>query len=218
MKYLILAMIAGLSGCSTLFGDKFRDRADDYLTAKPAKEAVDLQGQPLAKTDSLPIPELAREVEQPDAFELPQPQRLVVEAAEPESQSASLNQFNSTELNPRLDRDGSGSRILRLDGNFALTWAEVTEALAASDINLVDLNRSLATWYLELQTVQQEDTRGWWSRLWNREPESETTTYLLKLNRAHNGVYLSLLSDVDALADDTLAESVFVEIKTQLER
>lgn len=218
MKYLLLAALAALSGCSTLFGDSFRDRADDYLTTTPSKEAKGLDGEPLATGDSLPIPVLPQDVEQPGSFELPRPERLVLQQEEVPPASASLNDFSNRELNTRLDRDGSGSRILRLDVNFAEAWAEVTEALTASDLRLVDLNRSLATWYLELDVVPAEDNRGWWAKLWNSEPEAESSTYLLKLNKAHNGVYLALLADVDKLADDTLAESVFTEIKKQLDQ
>ncbi|WP_221798324.1 outer membrane protein assembly factor BamC [Oceanobacter mangrovi] len=216
MKYLLLLGLLALSGCSTLFGDRFRDRADDYLTTTESKEAVDQQGQPLAKADALPIPALSMAVEQPDSFEIPQPAALQEEEENNEPQVASLKDMTSLELNPRLDRDGSGSQILRLDGNFAYAWAKVTDAIAASSLRMTDLNRSIGTWYLEIPQPAKEDTRSWWDRLWSSSDDEASQNYLLKMNRAHNGVFLSLLSDVDQLADDQLALSVFEQIQQQL--
>ena len=212
-------LVVAVSGCSTIFGDRFRDRADDYLTGKPGKEATTPDGQPLASRDALPIPELDVIPAAPDNFVLPVPQALVIsDNDDPAEQTASLNEYRSLDLNPRIEKDGSGSQILRLDGNFAYAWAAVTEAITASDLKMTDLNRSVGTFYLEISRRQLDSERSWWARLWDSEPEVIASNYLLKMNRARNGVYLSLLEDIDKLAADDYALPVLNTIKQQLEQ
>jgi outer membrane protein assembly factor BamC len=219
MKYLLVMLVVAVSGCSTIFGDRFRDRADDYLTGKPGEEATTLDGQPLASRDALPIPELDVIPAAPGNFELPVPQALVIsDNDDPAEHTASLNEYRSLDLNPRIEKDGSGSQILRLDGNFAYAWAAVTEAITASDLKMTDLNRSVGTFYLEISRRQLDSERSWWARLWDSEPEVIASNYLLKMNRARNGVYLSLLEDIDKLAADDYALPVLNTIKQQLEQ
>ncbi|MDO6682775.1 MULTISPECIES: outer membrane protein assembly factor BamC [unclassified Oceanobacter] len=219
MKYLLVVLVVAVSGCSTIFGDRFRDRADDYLTTTENDEATTPDGQPLARRNALPIPELAVIPDRPNSFELPVPQALIIDDNDSSSEQAtSLNEYRSLDLNPRIEKDGSGSQILRLDGQFAYAWAAVTEAIAASDLNMTDLNRSVGTYYLEISRPQRDDERGWWARLWGSEPEVIAGTYLLKMNRARHGVYLSLLEDVDKLAGDDYALPVLNTIKQQLEK
>ena len=81
-----------------------------------------------------------------------------------------------------------------------LPGAAVTEAIAASDLKLTDLNRSTGTYYLELNKTEVVDERSWWDKLWGEELVT-TATYLLKMNRSRQGVYLSLLTDADNLAE-----------------
>src|SRR5690606_36956569 len=130
---------------------------------------------------------------------------------------ATLNEYRAVAMNPRLEKDGAGTLILRLDGGFAAAWAEVTDALAASDLKMTDLNRSTGTWYLAMELPVAEENRGWWSRLWGSD-KTEVRTYLLKMSRARLGVYLSLLTDADSLADETLTAQVLNEIKVQLDQ
>lgn len=210
MRILLLVMVVLLSGCS-LFG--VRDRAMDYLQAEEQPATRTPEGVTLATADRYQIPPLAVTPARPDNFSVPTPQPLNLTV--PEETVASLSDYRNEALNPRLEKDGAGTLILRLDGGFATAWAKVTDAVAASSLQLSDLNRSTGTWYLQTEEAVAEEERGWWSRLWGSN-KTATRTYLLKMSRARLGVYLSLLTDTDTLASEELTAAVLNEIKTQL--
>ncbi|WP_420591747.1 outer membrane protein assembly factor BamC [Bacterioplanoides sp.] len=220
MKFASLKLTAAVftvslvSGCS-LFGDTFDDRAENYLTTEelPVIQLAD-DSPELAFRDANVIPELPLEPQQPESFETPRPLVFVAQVND-ETVVTSLAQFRSEALNPRLDKDGAGTEILRLDLGFAASWAAVTEAIAASDLKLTDLNRSTGTYYLELNKTEVVDERSWWDKLWGEELVT-TATYLLKMNRSRQGVYLSLLTDADNLAEAEQTSRVLAEIETQL--
>lgn len=213
MRICLTALVLLLSGCS-LFGDRFRDRSLDYLTAKEQPLTVQADGTPVASVDRYRIPPVSGAVVTMEKFELPAPLALVIAD---DQESASLNDYRSESLNPRLEHDGSGALILRLDGGFAQAWTAVTDAIAASSLKMTDLNRSTGTWYLDIEAKTLAKDRGWWARLWNKD-KVESKTYLLKMNRARLGAYLSLLSDAETLASDELNSKVLNEIKQQLEK
>jgi len=212
MRVLLLAGVMFLSGCS-LFG--ISDRAMDYLQAQEQPQTRTADGKPLPVSDRYVIPPLTVTPERPGSFTVPSPQPLVEDDAG--ENVATLNEYRAVAMNPRLEKDGAGTLILRLDGGFAAAWAEVTDALAASDLKMTDLNRSTGTWYLAMELPVAEENRGWWSRLWGSD-KTEVRTYLLKMSRARLGVYLSLLTDADSLADETLTAQVLNEIKVQLDQ
>ncbi|ASP39469.1 hypothetical protein CHH28_12645 [Bacterioplanes sanyensis] len=215
MRIAVVISALWLSGCSTLFGDSFRDRSEDYLTTEPVASTTTPEGMtPLVYDDALAIPELPVVPERPDSFTVPRPAPLDVD--DNDTDSASLAEYRSEALNPRLDQDGAGTQILRLDSGYAQSWASVTEAISASDLKLMDLNRSTGTFFLQITPEVDESKQGFWSPLFgNDEPEAQV--FLLKMNRAHSGVYLSLLTDNDNLADEALTQSVLSEVLRQLE-
>lgn len=215
--------VVSLAGCS-LFGDSMRDRGEDYLRLTPSKEATFKDGRPLAKAgqEAYSIPEVIAGAgdELPETFEVPRPDPLIVDAKE-EPSSVSLNDYNSGDLNPRIEKDGSGSRVLRLDASYAQAWIAVAEALSLSSLKVIDLNRSIGTYYLEVENPNK-DQMGWWSRLWSAPEEYENQVYLLRMNRTATGVYLALLSDVDELADEALTletlETLLKQLTTRLDQ
>ena len=215
MRLLVIPALALTASCSWMFGDTFRDRSEGYLVATEGKPLVDTKGNLVAVRDAYPVPDLSTEVKRPNSFDLPMPERLVVKQAG-EAQITTLSQYQSRELNPRLSLDGSGSEILLLDSGFANAWAIVTEALTGMDYQLTDLNRSIGVYYLDVERPGTEDDLGWWSRLWGAEPEPVVTSYLLQMNRTGTGVYLSLQSDVDELADKEIAHQVLSALVDQL--
>lgn len=202
-----------LGGCSWL---GFDDLADDYLTQETYPVITNPEGEPpLPFRDANPIPELAVVPQRPEKFETPRPLALVT-TEQDDVGVTSLAQYRSDSLNPRLDKDGAGTQILRLDLGFAASWAAVTEAVAASDLKLIDLNRSTGTYYLEVEKSDVEDNRSWWDKLWGEELIT-SATYLLKMSRSRQGVYLSLLTDADTLAEADVTEAVLKSIESQLE-
>jgi len=217
MRLLVIPLFALTTSCSGLFGDTFRDRSEGYLAASEGKPLVDAKGNLLPAQDAYPVPGLATQVMSPDSFQVPMPERLAVERAS-EPQITTLSQYQSEELNPRLSLDGSGSVILLLDSSFANAWAIVTETLTGMNYKLTDLNRSIGAYYMDIERPGTEDDLGWWSALWGAKPEPVVVSYLLKMNRTGTGVYLSLQTDVDELADQDTAHRVLSELVEQLKQ
>ena len=213
----LMALAVLLSGCSGFLGERFRDRADDYLVVKDIEPTLDVNGAAVGGQDLYPIPPLANTPATPSSFEVPKPDPL--EGGDDiEESSQSLASYQSQALNPRLENDGSGSLVLRMDGNFAQAWSAVTDALTKTPLKVNDLNRSVGTWFLELSDRQSEEEIGWWGRLWGSEPELVTGTYLLKMNRSRTGVYVSLLKEDDKLASPELTDSVLRVLTKQLKQ
>lgn len=208
-RTLMLLAVLMASGCSLLPDDN----AMAYLDAEEQPETqVPAGSTPLNTAQAYPIPELPVTPAKPTEFEVPMPAAYREEQGE---DVATLTEYQATDANARLEQDGAGTLILRLDGNYANNWARVTEALAASSLKMTDLNRSTGTYYLEVVTRAADENLSWWGRLWGND-EPEVAVYMLKMNRARNGVYLSLLTDADTLADEALTRDVLEEIKRQL--
>jgi len=210
-RIVTLSGVMLMTACSLLPDDN----GMAYLQAKEAAPTKVPAGMKLATKDAYQIPDLPVQPAKPKSFEVPMP------AAYQEDSNAddvsSLAEYQSTDSNARLERDGAGTLILRLDGGYANNWANVTEALAQSPLKLTDLNRSTGTYYLEILTREEDKDRSWWSRLWG-DSEPELAVYMLKMNRARNGVYLSLLTDADTLAEEALTKDVLEEIQRQLNK
>lgn len=212
VRTLLVGALAAVSAACSLLPD---DQAMAYLQAEEQPLTRVPAGTELAVQDAYPIPTLAQQQQRPGSFEVPRPAPYIED--NDADAVTSLNEYSSGAINARMDKDGAGSAILRLDGSYASNWAAVTEAIAASDLRLSDLNRSTGTYYLEMQTVVPAEERGWWASLWGSD-EIISETYLLKMNRARNGVYLSLLTDADTLADESLTLDVLKQIKSKLEQ
>lgn len=123
-------------------------------------------------------------------------------------------------MNPRLEKDGSGTLVLKLDGRFDRLWSTVTEAIADIDYNMIDLDRSIGTHYFIIENVEgNANTTAfgrWWRSLWLSDEETPENMYLLKMNRAVGGVYLSLQKGTDELANPILTEDLLGRLKAQL--
>jgi len=211
MRILLLLPLVLTSGCSWLFGDTFHNRALDYRQAEEAAVTRTPEGVELQTYDRYPVPEARPGDDLGDEFRVPVPVALeLAEAAD--EQATSLSEYRSFELNPRIDRDGAGTEILTLDASFAVAWAKVADALTASPIDVSDLNRSLAVYYLDLPNPEAEnDDRSWWGRFWGKEI-APTITFELRMIRSGSGVYLTLLRDSDTLAAADLTHRVLTDI------
>lgn len=222
IRAVLLVLTLNLTACSAIFGDTFHDRAQGYLTSEPQSRMQPIAGQTqLPIQDAYVIPEVeltqasAIKVDEDGDFIVPQPQSLIVIDAEQDS--ASLVELQDDSLNPRLERDGAGTQILRLDGRFAIAWTAVAEALAKSDYSLTDLNRSTGTYYITIFDPEAEQPeRSFWQWLTNSNELGVDVDYLLKMNRSRLGVYLSLQKDLETLAEDKLAVSFLSDMKELL--
>jgi outer membrane protein assembly factor BamC len=225
LRAVFLWLLVSLTGCSTLFGDTFTDEAKGYQNAKVAPQMKQLDGKSaLPIQDMLVIPLLgvnqqantgSAKEDSDKEFIVPEPQQLLV--LEEEQEVASLVQSQSEALNPRLERDGAGTQILRLDGRFDFAWAAIADALAKTDYTLSDLNRSTGTYYISIfDPTAEKKEKSFWAWLTNADELGENIDYLLKLHRSRIGVYLSLQSDVETLADDDLSMNVLSDIEKNL--
>jgi outer membrane protein assembly factor BamC len=229
LRAVFLLLLVSLSGCSTIFGDTFSDKAEGYRDAELSAKMQQIEGQPaLPIQDILFIPAL-NEKQQTSAdsqaneqaengkqdFVTPAPQALVV--IEEDEDVASLAESQNQSLNPRLERDGAGTQILRLDGRYGLAWIAIAEAVDKTDYKLLDLNRSTGTYYVTIfDPMAEKEEKSFWAWLTNAEELGQDVDYLLKLNRSRLGVYLSLQSDLETLADDALSVKVLSDIEQNL--
>lgn len=212
-----------LAGCSTLFGDTFSDRAQNYIESEEHPRMKLVDGQPeLPIEDRYVIPQIAVtgssaiRVDDDGDFIVPQPQVLVVES---EQDLASLAGIQSDALNPRLERDGAGTLVLRIDGQFGAAWTAVSAALSDSDYLLTDLNRSIGTYYITVfDPLAEQVDKSFWQWLTSSKELGADVDYLLKMNRSRLGVYLSLQKDTETLAEDMLSENFLADLKKLLER
>ena len=225
LRAVFLLLLVNLSGCSAIFGDTFSDKAEGYHEVELLANMQQVEGQAaLPIQDILVIPALSDKQQANAArqnkntkqeFVTPAPRQLLV--VEQEQEVASLSDNQSYSLNPRLERDGAGTQILRIDGRYGVAWSAIAEAIAKTEYKLSDLNRSTGTYYVSIfdPTAKIED-RGFWAWLTNAEEYGVYVDYLLKLNRSRLGVYLSLQSDIETLADDALAVQVLSDIEQNI--
>lgn len=214
MRLLCILPLAALSGCSWMFGDTFDNRALDYLDAQESPATQMPVGITLSTYDRYPVPDIEGGEGLADEFVIPVPDPIVIDKTD--NGSTSLSEYQSYALNPRIEKDGAGTEVLRLDTEFAISWAKVADAVAATDLEMTDLNRSLGIYFLELPNPEAaSDDRSWWAKLWN-DPVEPTLTYELKMASAGDGVYLSLLQDAETLADAGTTRSVLTQVVNQL--
>lgn len=214
LRVLLISSLILSAGCSWLQNTRYRDRSFDYLKAEeqPQTQAPEEVTQQFA--DRYVIPELEVIPPKPEEFVVPAPAPL--SNLDDIDGATTLSQYRTEELDPRLERDGAGGLILRLNGSYAQAWSKVTDAIANSNIQMTDLNRSIGTWYIEIERIIKAKDRNWWARMWGND-KKVTETYMLKMNRARLGVYVSLISNADSLADEELSTPILTEIKEKLE-
>lgn len=218
---LILSLIT-LGGCSAIFGDTFHDRAQDYLKAEEQPRMKTSVEQPeIPIQDAYVIPEVAKTedsaivLDEDGDFVVPQPVMLAID--DEEKDVALLSQMQKVDLNPRLERDGAGTQVLRLEGQFGFAWTAVSEALTESEYTLTDLNRSTGTYYITIFDPEAEQPeKSLWQWLTSSNEKGVEVPYLVKMNRSRLGVYLSLQEDLETLADDDLAQRFLADLKKML--
>lgn len=217
-----LLLVILLNGCTAIFGDTFHDRAQDYLIAEKQPAMTPIAGQPdLPIQDMYMIPAITQtaasavKLDEDGDFVVPQPVMLTV--AEDQQEITSLSQMQDTGLNPRLERDGAGTQVLRLEGQFGVAWIAVSEAITESPYTLTDLNRSTGTYYITIFDPEAEQPeKSFWQWLTNSSEKGVEVAYLVKMNRSRLGVYLSLQEDLETLADDDLSQRFLTDLKNLL--
>jgi outer membrane protein assembly factor BamC len=205
-------MAYAITGCSWLV----HDRSDDYLTAEIQPNIVVPKDVALIKlTPRLAIPDVKVEP-LPEEFTVPRPSKLVVDSND--SDTEILASQNTEKLTSELVKDGSGTPILRLNVPFARAWSEIGEAVKRSEIDIVDLNRSVGTYFIEMtDTSADAEPVGFWAGLFGSGPEAVKKSLEIKVNRARSGVYVAVHIDQDNLADDADAKALLLKLQEKLQ-
>lgn len=207
---VLMVSLLAMTGCSWLF----HDRTNDYLQSEihePIKVPKDVAL--ISLKPQLPIPNVDSKEPLPAEFILPRPDKLEVAEDQPE---VSLAEVSNKELEAELVKDGNGTPILRLNVRFARAWSELGEAIKKAKINITDLNRSIGTYYIEIEDTDAVVEQGFWASLFGSEPEKVMLSYQVKLNQARSGVYVAVHLDQDNLAEDDAAKSLLNTIKEQI--
>ncbi len=125
----------------------------------------------------------------------------VVLARAPEIPGSGLVQNEDVEPRIAITRDGNGYPVLVIGMDFNRAWESVGRALRESNINVVDLNRSLATYYLDNRYTEGED-----------EPEMIE----LKLNRGERNIHVAVQKDDNTLMNKPVSEQILSLLKDNL--
>ncbi len=209
--FFLPVLLLSVTGCSWLVND----HDNDYLQSE-IQPNIRVSGDVALVNlkPQLPIPS-AKKMKQGTEFVLPRPHVLLI-SDQPEKESASLAEVEGKALESDLLKDGNGTPILRLNVSFARAWAALGDSLKKADISITDLNRSIGTYYIELEKETTVVELGFWAGLFGSAPEAEKIPLQVKLNRARSGVYIAVHEDFDKLAQDQQAQGLLAQIQETL--
>ncbi len=101
-----------------------------------------------------------------------------------------------------LTQDGNGLPILMLEQSFIQAWESVGYALKNLNIQVEDLNRSLAIYYIQ------------WL---NDDKNAQMQPYQVLLSKSENGIHISLQVDDSTVAPKQVSERLLSRLKSTLE-
>ena len=123
-----------------------------------------------------------------------------------------------------LSEAGSGSPVLQLDTDFNRAWSSVGRALAASDILVEDLDRTLGVYYINLSegAAKPDEKPGFFSRLFGSTPDREeiearAERYQVRVTDVGANVQVALDKDLDTVAPADVARRVLTMLKDNLD-
>lgn len=105
--------------------------------------------------------------------------------------------------------------VLRYRLDFARAWATVGSALASARIDVEDLDRSAATYFINFRDLDR-DRPGFIRRLFMDDKEQAKVAdnrYLLRLDESGDGVEVTVMKDPSTLASADVAERLLAIIK-----
>lgn len=122
-----------------------------------------------------------------------------------------------------LSETGSGTPVLQLDTDFNRAWSSVGRALAASDILVEDLDRSLGVYYINLAegAANPDEEPGFFSRLFGGAPDREeiearAERYQIRVTDVGGDIQVTLDEDLDTVAPADVARRVLNMLKDSL--
>lgn len=208
--FLLIGVLC--SSCSFI-SRQFDNHSLDYLTFEPRAEMPKNELLEAPYSQAYPI-EGAQSSTKLSNFQLARPKPLNLNEAQ-RNRYISLNSYQQQSSNPRLDYDGAGTLILKMDSAFDISWSEVLSVLENSRFKLVDVNRSSGVYYLEYPQKADRSNSSWIRRLFYSN-SMVMQTFFLKMDSVSNGVFLSLLTDGDTLAKPEVTQTLLTEIRDKL--
>ena len=100
-----------------------------------------------------------------------------------------------------MTKDGNGYPVLVVEQDFNRAWEIVRKSLRKSKINVEDLNRSLATYYVGYGSDQEG---------------APAVVYEIKLTQGENGIHIAVQEDDNTLAPIEVAERLLSLIKSNV--
>ena len=123
-----------------------------------------------------------------------------------------------------LSEAGSGEPVLQLDTDFNRGWSSIGRALAASDILVEDLDRSLGVYYINLSegAANPDEKPGFFSRLFGGAPDREeiearAERYQVRVTDVGGKVQVTLDKDLDTVAPADVSRRVLSMLKDSLD-
>lgn len=123
-----------------------------------------------------------------------------------------------------LSEAGSGEPVLQLDTDFNRGWSSVGRALAASDILVEDLDRSLGVYYINLSegAANPDEKPGFFSLIFGGAPDREeiearAERYQLRVTDVGGKVQVTLDKDLDTVAPADVSRRVLNMLKDSLD-
>ncbi|PAU58520.1 outer membrane protein assembly factor BamC [Pseudomonas indica] len=123
-----------------------------------------------------------------------------------------------------LTEDGNGNPVLNLGADFDRAWSGVGRALAAGDVYVDDLNRSLGVYYINLAESAQEraEPPGFFKRLFGggepdkEEIEARAERYQVRLTSVGDSVQVTVEKDINTVAPADVARRILGLIQENL--
>jgi len=129
-------------------------------------------------------------------------------------QGFSISQGAMNIRNSRVEILPDRSRpVLRYKLDFDRTWATVGAALETARVEIQDLDRSSANYYVYYDDTNYEEP-GFFGRLFSdKEVVGEANRYLVHLDSEEDGIHVTVFKDPENLADPLVAERLLKIIK-----
>ena len=203
--------------------DRFRFEVRNGIENGTAEVHVYHQGRPMAKKGRatiLPLEwdNLGERSKQLDSAILAD---LMVYLAQNQNQTTASSQNVDTASRSEISQDGNGNPILTIRGlSYARAWDEVSGALDAAGLKVIDRNRSVGLFYLaesEPQLAQPDKKTGFWSGWFGAEDVDESKTLTVRVSSYSDAVQLSVEKDINTSAPADISRALLETVKDNLQ-
>ena len=129
----------------------------------------------------------------------------------------------STDNQNELIFDGNGNPVLKISQPFARSWQAVSVALDKAGIHVVDKNRSVGVFYIDLDDDEMDkddgNRKGFLGSCFGSNADHEQTprvVYRVRISPIGEKVYVTLEKDINTLPPVDVSKKVLQSIKSHL--